>query len=156
MEEKMQNKKDHSPETIAAIQEIEDFYRLFVENSREIFYKLNSDGFITFVSPACKHLLGYQVSDMEGHSFQEFIHPEDQPLLHQALVKFSETNESNLYFEYRIRHHNGDWRFYASDVLTLTDNSGEFIAFNGIARDITEAKRIEQALQKRAEISFFI
>lgn len=151
MKKKILNKSDNSLETKVTIQEIVDFYHLFVDNSQEIFYKLDKDGIFTYVSPSCKHLLGYEVDELEGHSFHELLHPEDKPFLRQALITSNKTPDSKLYLEYRIRHHNGDWRFNASDIIVSKDESGAVIEFNGIARDITQTKRIERALRKNEQ-----
>lgn len=50
---------------------------LLVENSHDIIYKLSADGKFIFVSPVWTTLLGHLVADVEGHSFREFVHPDD-------------------------------------------------------------------------------
>ncbi|MEI7942676.1 MAG: PAS domain S-box protein, partial [Candidatus Riflemargulisbacteria bacterium] len=63
-----------------SLQESEKKHRLLIENSHDIIYTLTPDGIFTFVSPSWTTLLGHQLSEVVGHSFQEFFHPDDLPV----------------------------------------------------------------------------
>lgn len=144
----MQNTNEGSSATKESRLDTNDCYLMLADSSHEIFYKLRIDGYFTFISPACKHLMGYRVGDLEGHLFQEFIHPDDQSFFNESLKNFSQSPEPSLNIEFRVRHLNGEWRVYSSDMMTLTNSLGTVIGFSGVARDITEAIRIERELRE--------
>ena len=53
--------------------ESEDNYRSLVENIREVIYKTNRKGIVTYVSPAIEALTGFSREEIEGRHFSQFI-----------------------------------------------------------------------------------
>jgi PAS domain S-box-containing protein len=128
------------------VRESEEKFRLLIENSHDIIYTITPAGIITFVSPSWTALLGQPVNEVEGRSFQQFIHPDDLPAFLTFLQKTIETAQRQTGIEYRVRHADGTWRLHTTNAVPLKDESGTVIAFEGSASDITERKRAEDAL----------
>lgn len=125
----------------------EEKYRLLIENSRDIIFTLTPEAVFSFVSPSSIALLGYPPGQMIGRHFEKFVHPDDIPrcsALLQRLVKKGHRQDSA---EYRIRHIDGSWRWQSANVLTLRNESGRFLGFQGASRDITAQKQAEEELQ---------
>ncbi len=57
-------------------QEIEERQRIF-ETSQDLILVTDTRGTFIQVSPSCRTILGYEPSEMIGHSAVEFIHPDD-------------------------------------------------------------------------------
>ncbi len=131
-----------------ALQESEKKFRLLIENSHDIIYTLTPDGVFTFVSPAWTTLLGHPVNQVAGHPFQPFVHPDDLPACMAWLQKVVETGQRQEGIEYRVRHIDGSWFWHTSSAVPLRDATGAIIGFEGIARDITEHKRLEVEQQR--------
>ena len=129
-----------------ALRESEEKHRLLIENSHDIIYTLTTDGVFTFVSPAWTVLLGHQVTQVVGHAFQPFVHPDDLPGCMAWLQKVIETGQRQEGVEYRVRHLNGSWFWHTSSAVPLRDETGRVIGFEGTARDITERKVAENWL----------
>ena len=130
------------------VRESEEKFRLLIENSHDIIYTITPAGIITFVSPSWTALLGQPVNEVEGRSFQQFIHPDDLPAFLTFLQKTIETAQRQTGIEYRVRHADGTWRLHTTNAVPLKDESGTVIAFEGSASDITERKRAEDALMQ--------
>jgi len=128
------------------LQESEEKFRLIVENSHDIIYTLTADGVFTFVSPAWTTLLGHPATEVIGHPFQQFVHPDDIPRCMVFLQYVIRTGQRQEDVEYRVQHTDGTWRWHSSSAVPLKDETGRIIGGEGIARDITERKRIEEAL----------
>ncbi|TSA53966.1 MAG: PAS domain S-box protein [Dehalococcoidia bacterium] len=128
----------------------EEKFRLLVENSHDIIYTLTPEGVFTFVSPAWTTLLGHPVNQVAGHPFQPFVHPDDLPGCMVWLQKVIETGQRQEGVEYRVRHIDGSWRWHTSSAVPLRDEAGTVIGFEGIARDITERKQMQQKLEEMA------
>ena len=131
-----------------AMRESEEKHRLLIENSHDIIYTLTPDGVFTFVSAAWTELLGHPVTQVAGQPFQPFVHPDDLAGCMAWLQKVIETGQRQEGVEYRVRHINGSWRWHTSSAVPLRDEAGTIIGFEGIARDITERRKAEEALQK--------
>ena len=122
-------------------------YRNLVENTNDIIYSLTADGFFTYVSPAWARLLGHDPNEVEGHSYQEFIHPDDLPIFDAFLHKVIESGERQGGFEYRLRHKYGQWHWYITSASPIRDTSGRICGFDGIGLDITARKQAEEGLR---------
>ena len=127
---------------------IEGQFRRLIENSHDIIYTLTTEGVFIFVSPAWTVLLGYPVSEVIGQSFQEFVHPDDIPSCLQWLQKLIETGQRQADIDYRVCHMDGYWRWFTSSAVPLRDEAGRIIGCEGIAKDITERRRVEDAKEK--------
>ncbi|MGD1920106.1 MAG: PAS domain-containing protein, partial [Pleurocapsa sp.] len=79
------------------------------------------------------------------------MHPEDFPLFlaHLERLKASQTG-TTLKFEYRMRHKNGDWRWFCSQDR-ICKGTADSLHVAGIARDITNRKQTEIALKESEE-----
>jgi len=137
---------DALTESERMVRESEEKFRLLIENSHDIIYTITPNGIFTFVSPSWTALLGHPVNEVEGGSFQHFVHPDDLPACLAFLQKTIETAQRQTGIEYRVRHADGTWRFHTTNGVPLMDKSGTIIAFEGIASDITERKQAEEAL----------
>lgn len=50
-----------------------------------------------------KKIIGYERSELTGHHYSEFLHPEDSSITNQAILAIFESNQKN-YFENRYIH----------------------------------------------------
>jgi len=140
-----------------ALQESEEKFRLIVENSHDIIYTLTAEGKFIFVSPVWTALLGHPVTEVTGHSFQQFVHPDDLPGCMVFLQSVITKGQRQKGVEYRVQHKDGTWYWHTSSAVPFKDESGTIAGFYGIARDITDRKRAEEALRGSEEkLSLFM
>jgi PAS domain S-box-containing protein len=130
----------------AALKESEERYRSLVENATDIIYSLSPDGLFTYVSPNWTTLLGHEVSEVEGHYFMPFVHPDDVDVCMDFLKKVIETGEQQSGAEYRVRHKDGRWRWHISNASAVRNALGGAAHYIGIARDITERRLSEEKI----------
>ena len=93
-------------------------------------------------------MLGHDISEVENHPFQPFVHPGDLPDCLQFLERIIEEGEKQAGIEYRVLHKTGNWRWHATNASPINDADGKVVAFMGIARDITEGKRLEEQRER--------
>ena len=55
-----------------------EWYRTLVEEVNDLATVVDTDGTITYVSPAITRILGYDPGELVGHEGFEFVHPEDR------------------------------------------------------------------------------
>jgi len=127
----------------------EERFRSFVECANDIVYNITVDGILTYTSPNWTEQLGHDLTEVIGNSFRIFIHSEDIDRLSSVIKRNFQTGEKLSGVEYRIRHKNGQWRWYTSSSSPILNSKGQVLSLIGIAHDITEQKIFEEALQER-------
>jgi PAS domain S-box-containing protein len=55
----------------------EERLRSIAETVTDVIYRLDPEGYVTYVSPSVQTVLGFTVSETVGKNFTDFIHPED-------------------------------------------------------------------------------
>ncbi|GAB4538828.1 MAG: hypothetical protein Fur0020_07750 [Thermodesulfovibrionia bacterium] len=127
-----------------ALRRSEERYRGIVENSPEVIYNISSDGTITYLSPAFERITGWGVSEWIGKPFAPLIHPDDLPKAMETFQRILR-GESIASYELRVISKSGG---YLTGEFTSAPQieDGKVIGEFGIARDITERKRIEAQL----------
>ncbi|CAG0967750.1 partial Phytochrome-like protein cph1, partial [Gammaproteobacteria bacterium] len=132
----------------AKLQESETRFRTFVEKANDIIYSISLDGIFTYASPNWKELLGHEVNEVVGQSFEPFVHPDDLASCRAILKRVVVNGEKVSGFEYRVQHKNGIWYWHSSNASAIYDAGGRIVSFLGIARNITERKHAEEEIKK--------
>ncbi|AVH67073.1 PAS/PAC sensor signal transduction histidine kinase [Nostoc sp. 'Peltigera membranacea cyanobiont' N6] len=94
-----------------------------------------------------------QIQAMGKELCTQLLHPEDLARLPTYLEKFNSTCQGEvLSFEYRIRHANGEWRWFCSYDTVYSRTAEGFPQYLlGIAFDITERRHTEISLRQSNE-----
>lgn len=76
------------------------------------------------------------------------VHPDDLEM-HDAIIEKKVSERDNSSFSYRILHRDKSIKHVKVQMEVTTDDSGNVIASQGTAVDITEAKEFEKKLEKQ-------
>lgn len=121
-------------------------YRRVVEMARDVIYTLSPEGKLTSINPAFETLTGWPIAETLGRNFLSLVHPDDAA---RALNIFQNTMRGSIpdVVELRILARSGD---VMTGEFTITSqvHNGRIVGVLGIARDITQRKKEEQALQE--------
>ncbi len=134
---------------IEAVQASEERFRQMAENIREIFYMSDpKQPAVLYVSPAYEEIWGRSCSSLykQPRSFLDAVLPEDRERVAAAHAK--QLQGELTHEEYRISRPNGEIRWIWDSSFPIKDDTGEVYRIAGIAEDISERKRAEEALRK--------
>ncbi|MFX1420057.1 MAG: PAS domain S-box protein [Promethearchaeota archaeon] len=132
------------------IMDSEERHRSLINNLSDIILEGDSKGIISYVSPQCYDIIGYQPSEIIGMSAFNYIHPEDVSKIAEAMKKAFQTGETISTPKYRLLHKNGNTIFVSA--------KGKFIKTNGMERfivairDISAQIKFEQKLKESESI----
>jgi diguanylate cyclase (GGDEF)-like protein/PAS domain S-box-containing protein len=134
-----------------ALQGSEERYRALVENINDVFYALDTQGNITYVSPVVERFTLYKVSDLIGKPFIPLIYPDDLPAL---LDSFNRLVSGHLEpWEFRILDKDGRV-IWVRTSSRPTYQDGETVGITALMTDITERKQMEHKLEEMATHDF--
>jgi len=133
----------------AALRESEARYRALFENARDVIYTLDMDFHFTSVNRAGEQLTGLSREQLLGQHISLFLPDED---LDSAVARRRrrEAGEALGDSLHEVRLHDG--RTVPLEISTdLIFDGGRPIGVQGIARDVTERRRVEVEQRQRAE-----
>ena len=124
-------------------------YRLLADNSTDVIACYAQDGILTFLSPAVTALLGYELGELMGKPISAFMHPDDLKASMRACRALLDPDSgiSTVQFEYRAVHKNGGEVWLEAHPRAIRDpDSGAFIEFQDVVRDVSARKQLEADL----------
>jgi len=134
-----------------ALRESQEKYQSLVENINDVFYALDTQGNITYVSPVVEHFTQYKVSDLIGKPFIPLIYPDDLPAL---LDSFNRLMSGELEpSEFRIVDKDGRIIYVRTSSRPIYKD-GEIVGITALMTDITERKQLEQKLEEMVTHDF--
>ncbi|HYA88430.1 MAG TPA: diguanylate cyclase [Nitrospirota bacterium] len=120
-------------------------YRLIFENVQDVFFQTDVNGNFIDVSPSVFHYSGFSREELIGKPVSNFYaDPDDRMKLLTALQKTGKVVDYELVLKTKDNP-----ALYASlNAHFLYDASGQPSGIEGALRDITERKRMEEALRE--------
>ncbi|MEE4639421.1 MAG: diguanylate cyclase [Wenzhouxiangella sp.] len=96
----------------------------------------------------CVHLLGHdpRLMTLDWETWKQLLHPEDQARVRVLTEQHILAEGESMEMEYRIRHQDGEWRWWLDRVAGQGAGSDDAIMM-GLVQDITERKVAEQRLE---------
>jgi len=123
-------------------------YRTLVDTLSEMVLRLQPDGTITFVNPACARLLGRQDEELLGQNFLSFILSEDRPAVREQLGALSRkrpVSDGDARLETQGSHPPRIWWHYTA----VYNEQGNLIEIQAVGRDVSRRWQLEEELQER-------
>lgn len=131
-----------------ALRQSEEKYRSLVENITEVIFSVDLEGKFTYISPLIKLFAGYEVEEIIGTPFTDYIHPDDL----EGLVESFQKSLSGVLepFEFRAFNKYGEIIYIRSTSKLQYENDNP-IGLHGVMIDITQKKLFEEELKKAKE-----
>ncbi|MCD6165731.1 hypothetical protein DRQ15_01105 [candidate division KSB1 bacterium] len=118
-------------------------YRDLIENANDLIFTLDEQGQLIFVNNRISILTHYSRKDWLEKYFVDLVHKDDRHLVLEAWEQ-CKTGKSNV-IEIRIPDKDGQWIYFSTNLTPLFEDD-KVVGAVGIARDITEKKKLEQQL----------
>ena len=123
--------------------ESQERFRVMADSTPVMIKSAGVDGELDFVNKAFLEFTGRRMDETLGIGWAEDIYPEDL----QGCFEFRITAfcERRLFqHEYRLRRHDGEYRWIVDTDVPRFDADGKFIGYVGSNVDITDRKRAEE------------
>ena len=122
-------------------------YRLLAENSSDIISRQNPDGVVTYISPSCKYVLGYDPEELIGKKRSDFEYNSDTLGGSDSGEKQStEAGETSVI---RMKRKDGTPIWLELSVKNIIDaDTNEVTEIHTSARNVTQRKLAEEKLKQ--------
>ena len=134
--------------TEMALRESEEKYRSLFEQSKDALVITTSHGKVIDANSASMELLGYTKKEILELDFQKlYVDPDDG----YRLLKEMKEKGSVKNFEAKVRGKDHVEMDCILDLVCRRGNDGKILQYQGLIRDISEAKRAQEALKASQE-----
>ncbi len=122
-----------------------DFYMRILDEVMIPIWKSDKKGHIDYFNKSWLDFTGRKLEEQIGDGWKDDIHPDD---LQQTCQLFDENvaREQPYEMEYRLRHHDGTYRWISESGLPIFDSEGDFEGFIGTCIDIDKRKKAEDEI----------
>ncbi len=131
-----------------ALRESEEKYHRVVEYANQGIF-IAQDDVIKFPNPRLLEISGYSKEELCSRPFRQFIHPDDREMVVERYMNRLKGEEVLHTYNFRIVRKDGNIR-WAEINVTLITWEGRLASLNFLS-DITERKRVEEALRESEE-----
>jgi len=135
-----------------ALRHSEERFRQVAENIQEVIWMIDAHTRQSlYVSPAYERVWGHSCQSLYEHprSFLDAVHPEDRERV--LAIADAQDRRQSIDCEYRIVRPDGSVRWIHDQGFPIHDEHGAVYRLVGIAEDITDRKRTEEALRRSEE-----
>ncbi|MBW2608231.1 MAG: PAS domain S-box protein, partial [Deltaproteobacteria bacterium] len=131
-----------------ALRESDGRYRNILESVEEGYFEVDIAGNFTFFNNSLCKILGYPKGEMMGMNNRQYADKENTKKLYETFNKVYKTGKPEKGFDWEIIRKDGTKRYIEASVSLLKDAGDKPIGFRGIVRDVTERKKVEEALRE--------
>jgi PAS domain S-box-containing protein len=130
----------------------EHHFRSIIENVSDLVTLIDATGTICYTSPSVTRALGFSEREVNGHTFHEFVHPDDAAAAGAVFQRQLGELGAVGSLDARILHGDGAWRWY-SIVVTNRVSDGQVRNVIVNARDITERRLLLAQLEQANRVN---
>ncbi|MGB8768664.1 MAG: PAS domain S-box protein [Candidatus Korobacteraceae bacterium] len=133
--------------TEAVLRESETRFRVMANTTPSLVWMCDKDGNVTYLND---RRIGFTGRDPQAgfeDTWTAFIHPDDREKVISANTQALKKRE-RFSKEYRLRRHDGVYRWILDVAAPRINGDGEFAGFIGSANDITDQKLAQEALER--------
>jgi PAS domain S-box-containing protein len=135
-----------TPQAKDALPGSEESFRQIVDSMPAFAWCASSDGKIEYLNQRIVDFTGEPLENLVGFGWATVLHPEDVERTERAWLHSVETGEP-CDVEQRVRRFDNVYRWFRTVAQPLRDDSGRVIRWYGVAHDIEDWKRAEEALR---------
>jgi PAS domain S-box-containing protein len=132
-----------------ALRVSEERYRRLTDNAADVIFRLElvPEIQLSYINPALKNMTGFSPEEflIKDNLFSEFVYPDDRPYVAELLTNLI-VPDKPIVIRWLVK--TGGFIWSESRIVPIYDEAGNFIAVEGISRDITSDRLAKEALKE--------
>jgi diguanylate cyclase (GGDEF)-like protein/PAS domain S-box-containing protein len=133
------------------LRESELQYRTLADSGQALIWSAGTDKMCDYFNKVWLEFTGRSIEQESGIGWIEGVHPDDAQRCQDVYESFFERHEK-FGLDYRLRRHDGEYRWIRDESSPRYNSEGEFIGYIGYCLDITERKIAEDNLSVTASV----
>lgn len=136
-------------QSVMALAESEERFRQLAEQSSQVFWFIGLNPWkVTYISPAVEKVYGLKAEDIyaDPSVWCDVVHPDDRAYVREAWEACINGKTSRFEAEHRIIRPDQTVGIVVSSGTPIRNPSGEIVRIGGIAKDVTDRKRVENQM----------
>ncbi|WP_243358857.1 two-component system sensor histidine kinase NtrB [Fundidesulfovibrio terrae] len=131
-----------------ALRESQERYVLAMQGTNDGIWDWSLRTGEVYFSPRWKEIIGFGPDELENNAeaWKSRIHPDDLDRAMRANMRCADGETPSFEIEYRMRHKDGSYRWVLGRGASLKNEQGEVVRMAGAHTDITERKRMMEAM----------
>lgn len=130
----------------ARLRESEARFRNMADHAPTMLWVTDADARCLYLSRAWYEFTGQTEAEGEGFGWLEAVHPDDRGWSADTFMATNARHEA-FRLEYRLRRHDGEYRWAIDAAAPRFEGEGEFLGYIGSVIDIDERREMEDALR---------
>ncbi|CAN5506431.1 hypothetical protein BH10BAC3_BH10BAC3_07430 [soil metagenome] len=132
---------------IHQLEESEQRFKIIADSAPVMLWMSNTDMLSTFFNKSWLKYTGRRLEQELGNGWLESVHPDDLAGCTEVFTK-AFFAQKEFYMEYRVRRHDGVYRWMSDYAIPRIDTNGVFLGHIGACMDIDEQKKLNEELTK--------
>lgn len=132
------------------LRESEERFRNMADHSPMMLWVSEFDGRCTYLNRSWYEFTGQTPETGMGMGWMDVVHPDDRPGVAEVFAQCIR-DKRPLRLEYRVRRHDGVFRWVIDSAAPRLAADGHFLGFIGSVIDITERKQAEELIRSEAK-----
>ena len=130
------------------LRESEEKYRTLLDGIEDGYFEVDLAGNFTFFSESLCRILGYSRSELMGMNYRQYMDQDNAGKVFETFNHVYRTGKAATAVDWKLLTKDGDGRLIEISISPRRDRDEKTTGFKGIARDITERRRADAALNK--------
>lgn len=132
------------------LKESEERYQSLARVSPVGIFRTDINGLTTYVNPTWSRISGLSFEEALGNKWLQAVHPDDRATLQHNWELAADEKESSM-ADYRFIKPDGSIAYVIGQAVPEYNIDGQVIGYIGTITDITERKKVDEALQNSRE-----
>ncbi len=127
--------------------ESETRFRAIADSAPVLIWTSDTDKLCNFFNKPWLDFTGRTAEQEKGNGWAEGVHPDDLPDCLRTYTKSFDTRQP-FTMQYRLRRHDGEYRWFSDSGVPRYDVHGDFVGYIGCCMNIDEQRKDEEEMRR--------